>query len=108
MNDHEKIRLEIMKQFKRMRLNKELMAIEVATDLGFSYSYFSKIEQGQTNSMPLRMYFKLADYYNVSLSDLMRNAEQKIKRENYLKHKFKQGKLILVRKNFEQYYFERE
>jgi len=64
-------------EFKRIRHDKELTLEDVGFDLDLSPSYIGKIENGRLSKMSIFMYIKLAEYYDVKLSEIISLAEEK-------------------------------
>lgn len=72
---HKYICLELKHQRTLMNLRQD----KVAFDLGISASYLSDIENGKREKTSLITYLKIANYYEVSLNNILYRAEEKMK-----------------------------
>lgn len=64
-------------EFKEIRKQRNLTLEDVGFDFDLSPSYLGKIENGRLNKMSIFMYIKLAEYYNIKLSEIISVSEEK-------------------------------
>lgn len=63
-------------EFRNIRRQHNLTLEDVAKDLNVSPSYVGKLEKGQLVKLSIFTYAKLAMYYKVNLSDVVKNSEE--------------------------------
>ncbi|PKE73635.1 XRE family transcriptional regulator [Macrococcoides caseolyticum] len=66
---------QVCQQLKNIRNERDLTQREVADDLNMSAPYLSDVENGKRPNTSLLIFLKLAEYYNVKLSDIIDRAE---------------------------------
>lgn len=64
-----------MRNARRVRLDRGLSVEQVANATGIGFSRIAKFERGEVKEMRYSDMQKLADYYGVSIADLMRPAD---------------------------------
>ena len=63
------------KKFRQIRKMKEKSLGDVSRETGINKGYLSRLERNKIPNVPLSRLEELADYYNIDLSNLLREGE---------------------------------
>lgn len=74
----------ISKELREVRKSKNLNLTEVSSYLGISPSFLSQIERGNRDMISLYYYLKLAEYFNVDIKEIIKNAQMRMEIEQSL------------------------
>lgn len=75
----------ISNELREIRKDKQLTLNDVATEVGISYNFLSDIERAYRNTTNLLVVLNLAQFYEVDINDVIRNAKLRMEIDNKLK-----------------------
>lgn len=75
----------ISNELREIRKSKKYNLTDVSSYLGITPSFLSQIERGNREKISLYYYLKLAEYFDVDIKEIIRNAELRMEIDEKLK-----------------------